>query len=481
MTDTERFDALVLGSGEGGKYLAWHLGKSGQRVAVIEERYVGGSCPNIACLPSKNIIASAQVAHTVRHAAGFGTHTRDVAVSMREVQARKRAMVNELIALHRQKYEENRTELVMGRGVFVGERTIEVRSADGGARRMMGDKVFLDLGAFATLPALDGLEAAAPLTHVGLLDLEELPAHLLVLGGGYIGLELAQAMRRLGSDVTIVERADRLLPREDEDIAAILTDALRGEGITIVTSAEVSRVSGRSGDAVALHATIDGVEQAISGTHLLVALGKAPNTAGIGLDRAGVALTASGYVQVNTRLETTAPSVWAIGDCAGTPAFTHMSFEDFRIIRDNLQGGDRTTEGRQVPYCLFTEPELARVGLNEQEARAQGIGYRLASLPAAAILRTRTTGEGRGRLKALVGDDDRILGFAAVAPHAGEMLPVFQLAMQAKLSFRDIEGLIVAHPTYAEGIVSLFAGLPRREQRTQGASLRPGMASAKAG
>jgi len=462
VTDMEHFDALVLGSGEGGKYLAWHLGKSGQRVAVIEDRYVGGSCPNIACLPSKNIIASAQVAHTVRHAAGFGTHARDVAVSMREVQARKRAMVEGLIAMHRQKFKENLTELVMGRGAFVSERTIEVRSPDGGVRRMTADKVFLDLGAFATLPALDGIEAAAPLTHVGLLDLDELPPHLLVLGGGYIGLELAQAMRRLGSDVTIVERAARLLPREDEDIAAILTDALREEGIAIVTNAEVARVSGRSGEAVSLHAAVAGVERTISGTHLLVALGKAPNTVGIGLDHAGVALTEAGYVRVNERLETTAPSVWAIGDCAGTPAFTHMSFEDFRIIRDNLQGGNRSTASRQVPYCLFTEPELARIGLSEQEARAQGIAYRLASLPVASILRTRTTGEPRGLLKALIDDDDRILGFVAVAPHAGEMLPVFQLAMQAKLSFKTLESLVIAHPTYAEGIVGMFAGLPER-------------------
>lgn len=463
MTDVERFDALVLGSGEGGKYTAWHLGKSGQRVAIIEERYVGGSCPNIACLPSKNIIASAKVAHTVRNAAGFGAHVRDVAVSMREVQARKRAMVEGLIAMHRQKFQENRTELVMGRGIFVAERTIEVQSQDDGVRTLTADKVFLDLGTSATLPVLDGLEAAAPLTHVGLLDLEVLPPSLLVLGGGYIGLELAQAMRRFGSEVTIVERAARLLPREDEDIAAILTEVLRQEGITIITGAEVTRVSGRSGEVVSLHAVVDGRERAISGTHLLVALGKSPNTAGIRLDRAGVALTAAGYVRVNERLETTAPSVWAIGDCAGTPAFTHMSFEDFRIIRDNLQGGNRSKASRQVPYCLFTEPELARVGLNEQEARAQSVAYRLASLPVAAILRTRTTGEARGRLKALVGNDNRILGFAAVAPHAGEMLPVFQLAMQAKLSFRDLEGLVIAHPTYAEGIVGMFAGLPERQ------------------
>ncbi|MGI3903619.1 MAG: dihydrolipoyl dehydrogenase family protein [Janthinobacterium lividum] len=456
----EVYDAVVLGSGEGGKFMAWHLARQGERVAVVEDRYIGGSCPNIACLPSKNIIHSAAIAETVRTSALFGTRAGEVAVSMAEVQARKRAMVEGLIAMHLDRYRASEAELVLGRGIFVGERTIEVALNDGGQRTIEGRKLFLDLGAFASVPDLPGLKEAEPLTHVGLLDLETLPEHLLILGGGYIALELAQAMRRLGSRVTVCERAERLLMREDPDIAAEVTDLLQAEGIAIVTGVGIDRVSGRSGDAVTLHGRVAGVEQTIQGSHLLVALGKAPNTRGIGLEKAGVTLTAAGYVQVNDRLETSAANVWALGDCAGTPAFTHMSFEDFRLVRDNLAGRARSTAGRQVPNCLFIEPELARVGLNESEARQQGIPYRVAELPIRAILRTRTTGETRGKLKALIGSDDCILGFMAFGPRAGEFLPVVQLAMAQGLPYQALESLTIAHPTYSEGLVLLFGTVP---------------------
>lgn len=459
--NTETYDAVVLGSGEGGKFLAWHLAKAGERVVVIEDRYIGGSCPNIACLPSKNIIHSAAVAQTVRTSALFGTHAEGGAVSMAEVQARKRAMVDGLIAMHRDRFAASGAELLMGKGRFVGERMLAVLLPDGGTRQLRGKKVFLNMGAFASLPSLPGLREAEAMTHVGLLDLDTTPDHLLILGGGYIALELAQAMRRLGSRVTIVEQAERLLLREDPDIAAAVTALLQEEGIAVITGAGIERVSGRSGDKVTLHGTVGGVPGAtIEGTDLLVALGKTPNTRGIGLEEAGITLTGAGYVQVNDRLETTAPQVWALGDCAGSPAFTHMSFEDFRTIRDNLAGGTRSTRGRQVPNCLFIEPELARVGLNEMEARQAGIPYRLAELPAAAILRTRTTGESHGKLKVLVGADDRILGFTAFAPRAGELLPPVQLAMAQDLPFDALRDLVIAHPTYAEGLVSLFGAIP---------------------
>ncbi len=458
----ESYDALVVGSGEGGKFMAWHLAAAGQRVAVIEDRYVGGSCPNIACLPSKNIIHSAAIAQAVRTSAVFGTHATGVAVSMTEVQARKRSMVDDLVAMHLGRYRASGAELVMGRAALVDRRTVTVALNDGGTRELQGDKVFLDLGAFATVPDIPGLRAAEPLTHVGLLDLDTLPEHLVILGGGYIALELAQAMRRLGGRVTVCERGDRLLLREDPDIAAAVAELLREEGIALVTGAAIDRVSGRSGVGVTLHGTIGGRPgQAIEGTHLLVALGKSPNTRGIGLEQAGIALTPAGHVAVNDRLETSAPGVWALGDCAGSPAFTHMSFEDFRIVRDNLAGRARTTAGRQVPNCLFIEPELARVGLNEIEARQQGVAYRLAELPVRAILRTRATGETRGKLKALVGPDDRILGFTALAPRAGEFLPAVQLAMAQGLPYQAVEELVVAHPTYAEGLVGLFGAVPK--------------------
>jgi pyruvate/2-oxoglutarate dehydrogenase complex dihydrolipoamide dehydrogenase (E3) component len=470
MAYTENFEAVVLGSGEAGKYMAWHLAKAGQRVIVVEDRYIGGSCPNIACLPSKNIIHSAAVAQNARTAAAFGSHLDGFTVSMTEVQTRKRAMVEGLVAMHRAKFKDSGAELVLGTGAFVAERTIEVTLNGGGTRTLHGDKVFLDLGAFASKPDLRGLEEASAMTHVELLDLDALPEHLLILGGGYIALELAQAMRRLGARVTVCEKAERLLMREDPDIAAMVTSLLRAEGITIVTSADITRVSGRSGEAVTLHGSIGGVsDQTLAGSHLLIALGKAPNTKNIGLDKAGIAVTPAGYVQVNDRLETSAAQVWAMGDCAGSPAFTHMSFEDFRIVRDNLAGKGRSTAGRQVPNCLFIEPELARVGLNETEARRDGIAYRLAELPVTAILRTRTTGEQLGKLKALVGADDRILGFTALAPRAGELLPPIQLAMAAGLPYQQVEALSIAHPTYAEGLVSLFGSLSTtRPLRGQG-------------
>jgi pyruvate/2-oxoglutarate dehydrogenase complex dihydrolipoamide dehydrogenase (E3) component len=456
MAAIDTYDAVVLGCGEAGKYMAWHLGAAGRRVIVVEQRYVGGSCPNIACLPSKNFIHGAGIAHIVATSEALGARVAR-GVSMREIQALKKAMVEGLVQTHLDRFAGSGCELLMGRGSFIAERTIEVALNGGGARTLRGDKVFLDLGAFASLPPLLGLAESAPLTHVELLDLDTVPEHLLILGGGYVGLELAQAMGRLGSQVTVCERDERLLPNEDPDIAEAIRDLLQDEGITITTSALVRRVSGRSGNGVALHAMIDGTEKIVEGSHLLVALGKTPNTNGTGLERAGVKLTPSGYVSVNDRLETTAPGVWAMGDCAGSPAFTHMAFDDFRIVRDNLAGRQRSSTGRQVPSCLFTEPELARVGLNEVEARRQGVTYRLTELPISSILRTRTTGERRGKLKALIGADDRILGFTALSPRAGELLPPVQIAMRAGLSYHAIEELVIAHPTYAEGLVSLFS------------------------
>src|ERR1700756_4167341 len=367
MAAIDSYDAVVLGSGEAGKSIAWHLGAAGQRVVVVEQRYVGGSCPNIACLPSKNFVHAASIAHIVAASERLGTRVAG-RVSMRQIQACKRTMVEGLVETHLKRFAASNCELVMGRGSFIGERTIEVALNGGRTRTLHGDKVFLDVAAFASLPALAGLVEAAPLTHVELLDLDTVPEHLLILGGSYVGLELAQAMRRLGSRVPVCERDERILPREDRDIAEAVRQLLEDEGIAIITSADVGHVSGRSGGRVALHAKVDGLQRLIEGSHLLVALGKTPNTNGIGLERAGIKLTPSGYVSVNDKLETTAPAVWAMGDCAGSPAFTHMAFDDFRIVRDNLRGRQRSTTGRQVPFCLFIEPELARVGLNEVEA-----------------------------------------------------------------------------------------------------------------
>jgi pyruvate/2-oxoglutarate dehydrogenase complex dihydrolipoamide dehydrogenase (E3) component len=332
MSSTENYDVLVIGSGEGGKYLAWTMAGEGHRTAVVERKLIGGSCPNIACLPSKNIIHSAKVRSFTMRAAEFGVELESAVTSMKGVQARKRAMVDSLLRLHLDRYRASGAELVMGEARFVGERTVDVGLADRGTRRISGERVFLDLGTRATVPDVPGLVAARPMTHVELLDLDRLPEHLIEGASG--------------SQVRLV------------------TEGPDGGGT-------------------------------VEGTDLLVGVGRTPNTAGIGLERAGVKLTGTGYIAVDDRLATTAAGVWAVGECAGSPKFTHVAFDDFQVVHDNLNGGSRTTRDRLVPYCIYTDPELARVGCNESEARRRGIGYRLLTQPMAAVLRTRTLSEPR--------------------------------------------------------------------------------------
>ena len=461
MANPERFDALVLGSGEGGKYLAWHLARSGRRVAVIERRLVGGSCPNTNCLPSKNEIWSAKVADLARRGGTFGTRTGPVAVDMAQVRQRKRDMVAGLVAMHLELYEASGATLVMGEGRFVAPRTIEVSLNDGGTRLMTGDQVFLNIGTHAAMPPIPGLAAADPLTNVEALELDVVPEHLVVLGGGYVGLELAQAYRRFGSRVTIIEHGPQLAGREDPDIAEEVRRFLTAEGIDVLLAATALRVQGRSGEAVSVTLQTDRGERTLDGTHVLVAAGRRPNTEGIGLDLAGVERDAHGYIAVDERLATSAPGTWAIGECAGSPQFTHVSFDDFRVIRDNLAGIDRTTRGRLVPYCMFTDPPLGRVGLSEAEAQRQGLAVRVARLPMVMILRTRTLGETTGFVKVLVAaDDDRILGFAMIGPEAGEVMTVVQTAMLAGMPYTGLRDAIIAHPTMAEGLGALFSGIP---------------------
>src|SRR5215470_16010905 len=346
MPQSERFEILVLGSGAGGKLLAWHMARAGRRTAVVERRWIGGSCPNVNCMPSKNEIWSAKVVSLVRHGAEYGANTGRVAIDMATVRDRKRKMVDRQIAAHLQKYKESGTELVMGSGRFVAPKTLEVRVNDGGTRVLVGDRVFINVGTHAAIPRVSGLEAARPLTNIEALELDYLPPHLIVLGGGYVGLEFAQAYRRFGSNVTVIEQGPQLMAREDPDVSDEIQRILVGEGIDVLVTAEARRVRGRSGEKVSLVVhTPSGAEQ-LDGTDILVAAGRTPNTAGIQLERAGVELDERGYIRVNDRLQTSAPDVWAIGECAGSPQFTHVSADDFRIIRDNLTGGNRTTRGR---------------------------------------------------------------------------------------------------------------------------------------
>jgi pyruvate/2-oxoglutarate dehydrogenase complex dihydrolipoamide dehydrogenase (E3) component len=463
MTQPEQFEVLILGSGAGGKLLAWHMAQSGRRTAVVERRWIGGSCPNIACLPSKNEVWSAKVAHLVHHAAQFGMTTGPVAIDMATVRRRKRDMVDRLVADHLQNYRTSGAQLIMGSGRFVAPKTLEVRLNDGGTRVLAGDQVFLNVGTHAAIPNIPGLEAARPLTHIEALELDYLPSHLIVLGGGYVGLEMAQAYRRFGSRATVIEYGPQLMGREDPDVADAMQRILTEEGIQFLLAAETLHVKGRSGEDVSVTVRTSSGEQTIEGSDILVAAGRVPNTAGIGLEEAGVVLDDRGYIRVNERLETSASEVWAIGECAGSPQFTHISEDDFRIIRDNLAGGKRSTRDRLVPYCMFTDPPLARVGMSEVEARRQGAAPRVAILPTSAVLRTQTIDERQGFMKALVSEsDDRILGFIMIGAEAGEVLAAVQTAMIADLPYTRLRDAALTHPTMAEGLGSLFSNVPPR-------------------
>jgi len=470
MPDIEPFDMLILGSGEAGKYLAWTMAKEGRGTALVERRWLGGSCPNIACLPSKNLIYAAKVASLARRGTEFGLETDALAIRMAGVQRRKRAMVAGLHALHAERTAASGLELIMGEGRFVAPRTVEVALHDGRTRRLVGERVFLVLGSRATMPSIPGLAAAKPMTHIEALDLDRLPEHLIVLGGGYVGLELAQAMRRFGSQVTVIERGPQLASREDPDVGAALLALFQDEGIDVLLGTRVSQVEGHSGEHMRVHTQDGRGERIVEGTDLLVATGRTPNTDGIGLEQVGVERNGHGYIKVNERLETTAANVWAMGDCAGSPQFTHAAYDDFRVVYANLTGGQRTTKDRLVPFCMFTDPELVRVGRNESEAQRDGIAYRLVTMPIAAVLRTRTVSEPRGYMKMLIGkDSDEILGFTAFGVEASELMAAVQTAMVGRMPFTMLRDAIFTHPTMSEGLVFLLGQVESRQGELEAA------------
>lgn len=460
-TNPEKYDLVILGNGTGGTLAAWTFAGQGLRVAVIERKYVGGSCPNIACLPSKNIIHSAKVASYLRRSEEFGIAKQDFNVDMRIVRERKRRMVAGWNAVYSDNNKKTGVEFIFGSGRFIGPKTVEVELPDGTKRRLHGTNVIVNTGTHAALDPIPGLAEARPLTHVEALELYKLPEHLLVVGGGYIGLEMAQAFRRFGSKVTLIDRNDRLLHREDDDVTEALRGLFDAESIDLVLEARIKNVSGHSGESVRITVEKNGSEETLDGSHLLVAAGRVPNTRGTGLELAGIELTDSGYIKVDERLETTAPGVWAIGEVAGSPQFTHVSADDFRVVYASLTGGKRVTTGRQIPFCLFTDPEFARIGLSEKAAKEHGISYRLFKIPMEAVMRATTLSETRGFLKALVeAEGDRILGFTAVGVGAGEIMTAVQIAMNAGLPYHMLRDTILTHPTLVEGLFPLFSSSP---------------------
>ena len=470
-SEPEDFDIVILGGGTGSTVAAWTFAGQGQRVAVVDRKYIGGSCPNIACLPSKNIIQSARVASYIRHSKDYGITTNGFTVDMSGVRGRKRDMVTGLNDLYRENYTKTGAEFILAPGRFVAPKTIEATLPGGATRLLRGANVIISTGTHATVEPIPDLVESQPLTHIEALELDRLPQHLIVLGGGYVGLELAQAMRRFGSKVTVVEHNAQIVSREDDDVTDALCALFKDDGIEVLLGARVKRVSGKSGESVKIALEQNGAEKILQGSHILVATGRTPNTAGLGLETAGVELTDRGFIKVNDRLQTTAPGVWALGEVAGSPQFTHVSIDDFRVIRDNLAGGNHTTTHRLIPFCLFTDPELARIGLSEKDAAAQGIAYRLFKVPMEANLRARTLSETRGFMKALVEvASDRILGFTIFGVDGGETMAVVQMAMIAGLPYTAIRDAIIAHPTLAEGLEALFGSQPTAQNQSHRAT-----------
>jgi pyruvate/2-oxoglutarate dehydrogenase complex dihydrolipoamide dehydrogenase (E3) component len=459
----QHFEAIILGAGQAAKPLALELGGAGCRTAIIEREYVGGTCVNRGCTPTKSMVASARVAYLARRAAEYGVHCGPVGVDMGEVRNRTQAIVEEFRAAgqHRLESAQN-VELIFGEAHFTAPNAVEVRLKVGGTRALTADNIFIDSGARPARPHIAGLDSVPALDSTSILALQELPEHLLILGGGYIGLEFGQMFRRFGSAVTIVERDKQLLDREDPDVAAEVCKLLRLDGIEILLETEAVGVQ-PSDSGVSLELRGPEGKRTVAGSHLLIAAGRVPNSGELNLAAAGVQVDARGFVSVNDRLETNVAGVYALGDVNGGPAFTHISYDDYRIIRNNLlRGGQSSTKGRLLPYTVYIDPQLGRIGLTEQEAQAQGRAIRIAKIPMTWVARAVETAEPRGFIKAVVdADSQQILGAAVLAVEGGEIMSMLQIAMMGKLPYTFLEDGIFAHPTFAEGLNTLFMSLEK--------------------
>ncbi|MFM0477021.1 FAD-dependent oxidoreductase [Paraburkholderia strydomiana] len=453
MSDIRHYEYLFLGGGKGGKSLAMDMARAGKRVAVIERGMIGGSCINVACIPTKTLIQNARNNHVRSLVDRRPSLTSDMA----QVSANVRSVVDGMVELNRHAFEASGLDLVIGMGRFVAPRKILVRANDGSEQVFEGENVYINTGTVASIPDIPGLRELQPLTHVEALQLTELPRHLVVLGGGYVGLEMAQAFRRLGSDVTLIHDGPRLAMREDDDVSAEILRAFQDDGIEVKLNARPIEVQGRNGVKVSIRLKD---ESMVEGTHVLVATGRTPVTGTIGLDLAGVACDDYGFIKVDDRLATTAERTWAIGEVARTPMFTHASFDDYRILKAGIEGQQRSTKSRTIPYALFIDPELGRIGLSEAEAREKNLSFRVATLPMAAVPRARTNGTTRGFMKALVdADSGRIIGFTMIGSGAGEVTTAVQMAMLGELPYTAVRDAIIAHPLMSEGLNLLFAKL----------------------
>src|SRR5262245_60990361 len=459
----EHFDAIVLGTGQAGKPLALDLAGAGRRTAVVEREHVGGTCVNVGCTPTKTMVASARVAYLARRAADFGVRCGPVAVDMAQVRQRKQAIVDDFRTGGQRRLEKaENVDLIFGEGRFTAPKVVEVTLRAGGARTLTADAIFINTGGRPARPAIDGLDSVKALDSTSIMELSAVPQHLLVLGGGYVGLEFAQMFRRFGSAVTVVQRGKQLLAREDPDVAEEVLKVLKEDDIEILLQTEPTRVQAAAGGVV-LELRGPAGDRTVAGSHLLVAAGRVPNSDGLNLAAAGVRVDARGFISVNERLETNVAGIYALGDVKGGPAFTHISYDDYRVIRNNLlRGGHSTTRGRLVPYTVYLDPQLGRVGLTEQEARAQGRPIRVARIPMSWVARALEMAESRGFLKAVVeAETGQILGAAVLAVEGGEIMSMLEIAMMARLPYTALEDGIFAHPALAEGLNTLFMNLPK--------------------
>jgi dihydrolipoamide dehydrogenase len=457
----EYFDALIIGSGQGGTPLAKKLAQANWKVALIERKWVGGTCVNYGCTPTKTMIASAKTAYTVAQAEKYGVQVPEFKVNYPAIIDRKDAVVEQFRSGSRSGLEqtENLT-LIYGEASFVNTKEIAVKENAGSTRTLRGGKIFIDAGTSPAVPEIPGLAEAGYFTSTTLMDLKELPAHLIIIGGGYIGLEFGQMYRRFGSQVTILQHSERLLRREDAEISAEVEKFLRAENIQIYTQAKTLRVEKKK-DQLFLSLKINGEPTTITGSHLLLATGQVPNTAGLNLAAANIATNKKGFIRVNEKLETTAPDIYALGDIKGGPAFTHISYNDYLVLYHNLvEQKNLTIANRPVPYCVFTDPQVARVGITETEAREQKLNIKIAKLPMNKVARAIETGQTQGLIKAIVAaDSGQILGATVVGAEGGEIMSLLQMAMAGNIPYMQLREMIFAHPLYAEALNNLFMTL----------------------
>ncbi len=454
---TENFDAIVIGSGQGGNPLVEAYASAGKKTALVERQDVGGTCINRGCTPTKTMVASARVAYLARRAADYGVETGSLAIDLGRVRERKRAIVRSFRESREKRLATAKVELIRGEASFTGLREIRVALNGGGERRLTAPQIFIDTGTHSATPNIAGIDTVPHLDNDSIMELDRVPEHLLVLGGGYIGIEFSQMFRRFGSQVTIVQSGPQLLTGEDADVAAEVLKILRQDGIEVLLNAHTEKVT-RSNGVIRLQLAPGGPVPAVEGSELLLGAGRVPNTKALNPAAGGVAVDEKGFIKANDRLETTAQGVYAIGDVKGGPQFTHIAYDDYRILRANLlEGGDRSIRDRMVPYTVFMDPQLGRIGMTESEARKSGRKIRVARMPMTSVARALEVDETRGLMKAVVdAETEEILGATVLGIEGGEVMTVFQLAMMGHLKYPVLRDGVFAHPTLAESINNLF-------------------------